>query len=232
MERPYLPAFAAAGVAHAPPLPAPGMPIQAAMPMASLAPGGGSWPSGTVAEGWHPTPSSANAPPVMAAWPVPPQVQCLGLPPASSSLSWVPAAPVPVGLGLGCLAPNTARYEEAWQRLVAWQQKEQAALDKKNAAAAHALASAQAAEFKKGDMISTSPDPLRLTVCLSVLRGWLLVSSCALPADSGRRRPPLCGAFAPRAAPGRRSLGCWCPRAAEHASARQAGRAAAAWPLR
>ena len=83
-----------------------------------------------------------------------------------------------------------------------------------------------------GGQPPAGPDPLRLTVCLSVLRGRLRVRSCALPADSGRRRPPLCGAFAPRAAPGRRSLGCWCPRAAEHASARQAGRAAAAWPLR
>lgn len=79
---------------------------------------------------------------------------------------------------------------------------------------------------------SRPSQPFGLTVCLSVLRGRLLVRSCALPADSGRRRPPLRGAFAPRAAPRRWSLGCWCPWAAGHASARQAGRAAAARPLR
>jgi hypothetical protein len=79
---------------------------------------------------------------------------------------------------------------------------------------------------------SRPSQPFGLTVCLSVLRGRLLVRSCALPADSGRRRPPLRGAFAPRAAPRRWSLGCWCPWAAGHASAREAGRAAAEWPLR
>ena len=56
--------------------------------------------------------------------------------------------------------------------------------------------------------------------------------SCALPADLGRRRPPPRGPAAPRIAPRRRSLGCRCPCSAEHASARQAGRAAAARPLR
>ena len=77
---------------------------------------------------------------------------------------------------------------------------------------------------------SRPSQPFGLTVCLSVVRGRLLVRSCALPADSGHRRPPLCGAFAPQAAPRRWSLGCWCAWAAGHASAREAGRAAAARP--